>query len=51
LEASTSRPAIARSYWDAFGMGVILAVALIVLGSLWSLVTNFRARRVEPGEA
>jgi hypothetical protein len=51
LEASTSRPAIARSYWDAFGIGVILAVALIVLGSLWSLVTNVRARRVEAGEA
>jgi Na+-translocating ferredoxin:NAD+ oxidoreductase RnfE subunit len=42
---------MARSYWDAFGIGVILAVALIVLGSLWSLVTNVRARRVEAGEA
>ena len=51
VEASTSRPGMARSYWDAFGVGVILAIALIVLGSVWSLVTNFRSRRVEAGEA
>ncbi|MEP6895359.1 MAG: hypothetical protein ABI986_07110, partial [Chloroflexota bacterium] len=40
-----SRPGIARSYWDAFGVGLIMAVLAIVLGSLWSLFTNFRARR------
>jgi hypothetical protein len=40
-----------RSYWDAFGGGVMLAVALIVLGSLWSLFMNIRAQRKEPGEA
>jgi Na+-translocating ferredoxin:NAD+ oxidoreductase RnfE subunit len=47
---NNSRPGIARSYWDAFGVGVILAVALIVLGSLWSLVGVIRARRAEAGE-
>jgi hypothetical protein len=41
---------MARSYWDAFGSGIMLAVALIVLGSLWSLFTTIRARRSEVGE-
>ena len=42
-----SRPGIARSYWDAFGVGMMMAVALIVIGSLWSLITGIRARRAE----
>lgn len=46
-----SRPGIARSYWDAFGVGVILAILLIVLGSLWSLFAAIRARRAAAGEA
>jgi hypothetical protein len=46
-EASNSRPATARSYWDAFGIGLALSVALIVAGSLWSLITGVRARRAE----
>jgi len=44
-----SRPGLARSYWDAFGVGLFLAVASIVLGSLWSLFTGIRARRAEAG--
>jgi Na+-translocating ferredoxin:NAD+ oxidoreductase RnfE subunit len=44
---NSSRPGIARSYWDAFGVGLMLAVVLIVIGSLWSLVTGIRARRAE----
>lgn len=35
----------ARPYWDAFGAGLMMAVALIVIGSLWSLFTGIRARR------
>ena len=51
FEASKSHPGMARSYWDAFGSGVILAVALIVFGSLWSLISGMRAQRAEAGEA
>jgi len=40
-----NRPGLARSYWDAFGVGLIMAILAIVLGSLWSLFTSFRARR------
>jgi hypothetical protein len=48
---SNSRLGIARSYWDTFGIGLTLAVALIIVGSLWSLYTGMRARRatVEQG--
>ena len=51
FEASKSRPGLARSYWDTFGVGVILAVILIMLGSFWSLFSEMRARRAEAGEA
>ncbi len=43
-------PGLARSYWDAFGAGIILAITLIVLGSLWSIFAGIRARRAEAGE-
>jgi hypothetical protein len=47
---NNSRPGIARSYWDAFGVGLIMAVGLIVLGSLWSVFAGIRARRAEATE-
>jgi hypothetical protein len=47
-ESSNNVPSrIARAYWDAFGIGLMMAVALIVVGSLWSVFTGMRARRVE----
>jgi hypothetical protein len=42
---NNSRPGMARSYWDTFGIGLMMSVALIIIGSLWSLVTGMRARR------
>jgi len=44
---NSSRPGIARSYWDAFGVGLMMAIALIIVGSLWSLIAGIRARRAE----
>ena len=44
---NNSRPGIVRSYWDAFGVGLFMAILAIVLGSLWSLFTGIRARRAE----
>ena len=44
-EAANSRPGVARSYWDTFGIGLMMATALIIAGSLWSLFTGMRARR------
>ncbi|HUE99007.1 MAG TPA: hypothetical protein VMN99_07110, partial [Anaerolineales bacterium] len=43
---NNSRPGIARSYWDTFGIGLMMSVAVIVIGSLWSVVTGMRARRI-----
>jgi hypothetical protein len=40
-------PRIARSYWDAFAIGLTLAITLIILGSLWSVFAGMRARRAE----
>jgi Na+-translocating ferredoxin:NAD+ oxidoreductase RnfE subunit len=46
-ESNFNRPGIARSYWDAFGIGLMMSVGLIFFGSLWSLITGIRARRAE----
>ncbi|HJQ13601.1 MAG TPA: hypothetical protein VJ830_02550, partial [Anaerolineales bacterium] len=42
---NNSRPGLARSYWDTFGIGLMMSVVLILIGSLWSLFTGIRARR------
>jgi hypothetical protein len=42
---NNSQLGIGRSYWDTFGIGLMLAVALIIAGSLWSLYTGMRSRR------
>jgi len=44
---NNSRPGIARAYWDSFGVGLLMAIAMITIGSLWSLFTGIRARRAE----
>jgi len=44
---NNSRPGIARTYWDAFGVGLFLAVISIVIGSLWNIISGFRARRTQ----
>jgi hypothetical protein len=46
---NNSRPGIVRSYWDAFGAGLMLAVVSILFGSLWNLFAGANARRVEAG--
>jgi hypothetical protein len=45
--ANNIPPGRARSYWDAFGIGLMMAIALIVIGSLWSVLTGMRAHRAE----
>ena len=47
---NANRPGIARSYWDAFGVGMMLAVTLIILGSLWSVYSGIRASRMKAAE-
>jgi hypothetical protein len=47
-EQKNSLPAgTTRAYWDAFGIGLMMAIVLIIAGSLWSLFTGIRARRAD----
>jgi hypothetical protein len=47
---NNNRPGIARSYWDAFGIGLMMAIAAIIIGSLWSLFTGMRAQRADTAQ-
>lgn len=49
-QANSGRPGMVRRYWDAYGFGLLTAVSLITLGSLWSLVSSWQARRKEQDE-
>jgi hypothetical protein len=40
-------PGQVRSYWDSFGIGLAMVIALIVIGSLWGVLAGLRARRAE----
>jgi hypothetical protein len=44
---NTSRPGIVRNYWDAFGVGLFMAIIAIVLGSVWSILMGIRERRLQ----
>ncbi len=49
-QSNSGRPGMARRYWDAYGFGLLAAVLIITLGSLWSLVSSFQALRKEQGK-
>jgi hypothetical protein len=44
---NNNQPGIVRSYWDTFGIGLMMSIALIIIGSLWSLFTGIRDRRLD----
>lgn len=44
-ENALGKPAEAHFYWDAFGVSMIVAELLIIIGGAWSLVTSIRTRR------
>ena len=48
---NSGRPGMVRRYWDAYGFGLLAALVMIAFGSLWSLVSGWRERRREQGEA
>ncbi len=41
---NAGRPGTARAYWDAYNMGIVFAVLLILVGGLWNLVLGLRDR-------
>lgn len=40
-------PGLVRRYWDAYSVGLYLAVGLIVVGGLWNLLLGIRDRRAQ----
>ena len=44
------RPGMVRRYWDAYGFGLLTAAVMISVGSLWSLISGWQARRKEQGD-
>jgi hypothetical protein len=51
VEQANGQPGLARLYWDAYSVGLLLAAAMIILGGLWNLVPGLRARRAEKEES
>ncbi len=47
---NAGRPGFARTYWDAYSVGMLLAMMLVVGGGLWNLALALRARNAG-GEA
>jgi hypothetical protein len=43
-QINAGRPGTARRYWDAYNLGLLLAVAVILGGSLFSLMMGLRER-------
>ncbi len=41
---------LAEKYWNSFGVGILVAEILIVIGAIWSAVTGWRSRRNKSGE-
>jgi hypothetical protein len=50
-QMNNDRAGRARRYWDAYGFGLLIAVLMIAIGSLWSLVSGWQAARKQQGEA
>jgi hypothetical protein len=46
---NAGRPGTARTYWDAYSIGLLIAVALILGGGLWNLVLGLRDRAAAKG--
>jgi hypothetical protein len=48
-QRNTGLPGFVRRYWDAYSIGLLLAVGAMVLGGLWNLVIGLQSRAA--GEA
>ncbi len=48
-ETYFSQSGAASSYWDAYGIGLVAAQLLILVGAGWSLVAGLRARQSRQG--
>jgi len=44
---NAGRPGTSRNYWDAYSIGMLIAMALMLGGGLWNLILGLRERREE----
>ena len=42
---NAGRPGTARNYWDAYSIGMLIAMAFVLGGGLWNLMLGLRERR------
>ncbi len=47
IEQANGQPGLARRYWDAYSLGLLLAVVFMVLGGFWNFILGLQARREE----
>jgi hypothetical protein len=47
VEQANGQPGFVRRYWDAYSIGLLLAVVVITLGGLWNFVLGLQARRAK----
>jgi hypothetical protein len=45
VEQANGQPGLVRSYWDAYSLGLWLAVLAIVLGGAWNFIRGLQDRR------
>ncbi len=46
-QANNNLPGFVRRYWDAYSLGLLLAVALMLLGGLWNFWLGIQDRRLK----
>ena len=47
VEQANGQPGLARCYWDAYSLGLLLAVAFMILGGFWNFILGLQARRTQ----
>ncbi len=47
IEQANGQPGLARRYWDAYSLGLLMAVVFMLLGGLWNFILGLQARRTQ----
>lgn len=49
-QSNPGRTGLARAYWDAYSIGMLLAAALVAVGGIWNLALGIRERKTAEGK-
>ena len=47
IEQANGQPGLVRRYWDAYSLGLLLAVVFMILGGFWNFILGLQARRTQ----